>query len=357
MEIEKEEGAVMELDKLFRIFILANLVLILFFFSLAQAQTAQQIALEAFRSTVLLVMEDERGQPISLASGFFVREDIVATNLHVIEKASRGYAKIVGEKTKYNIAGSVGIDDKRDLALLSVTGGKAFSLILGDNSQVAVGDEIYVVGNPLGLEGTFSQGIISGIRQIGLDTLFQITAPISPGSSGGPVLNTQGIVIGVAVSTIRGGQNINFAIPTSYVTSLLSNIKPVLPLSVKKRPQKERSIIADLGGRSTDGVTGIRFEWGGILGLYTFSLHNQLRQPVKNIYCQIIFYDSKNNLLDFNEGKYEITIPPGLSKRVDGLADTSVKEILDRESFFGKIDKKLPQPRVEIRVLDFQIVD
>jgi len=87
---------------------------------------------------------------------------------------------------------------------------------------MATGDEIYVIGNPEGLEGTFSKGVISGIRSIDGRSYFQITAPISPGSSGGPVLNASGEVIGVAVASWRTGQNLNFAIPVFYVRSLLS---------------------------------------------------------------------------------------------------------------------------------------
>ena len=153
----------------------------LFVYSSVQAQTARQIAQKTFPSVVLLVMEDANSQPVSLGSGFFVKADIVATNLHVIEGAARGYIKIVGQKPKYKIAGIVGIDTQRDLVLLKITGVKAPPLTFGDINQVAVGDKVYVIGNPQGLEGTFSQGIVGSIRQIGSDILFQITAPISPG--------------------------------------------------------------------------------------------------------------------------------------------------------------------------------
>lgn len=194
---------------------------LLFAPSLSQAQSTRQIAQNAFPSVVLLVMEDANSQPVSLGSGFFVKDDIVATNLHMIEGAARGYAKIVGRKPKYEIVGIVGLDTQRDLALLKITGVRAPSLTFGDINQVAVGDEVYAIGNPQGLEGTFSQGIVSSIRQVGSDILFQITAPISPGSSGGPVLNAQGKVIGIAVATFKGGQNLNFAIPATYLATLL----------------------------------------------------------------------------------------------------------------------------------------
>ncbi len=78
-------------------------LLVLLGSSLAHAQTAQDIAKSAFRSTVLLVMEDSNGQPLSLGSGFFVGDGVIASNLHVIENAASGYAKLVGQKTKHDI--------------------------------------------------------------------------------------------------------------------------------------------------------------------------------------------------------------------------------------------------------------
>ena len=87
---------------------------------LADAQTAQQIAKKAFDSTVLLIMEDANGQPVGLGSGFFVKPQQIATNLHVVEGSASGYAKLVGQKTKYEIVGVSAIDRKRDLAILNV---------------------------------------------------------------------------------------------------------------------------------------------------------------------------------------------------------------------------------------------
>ena len=176
----------------------------------ANAQSPQQIAKKALASTVLLVMEDANGQPLSLGSGFFVKNDQVATNLHVVKGASRGYAKLVNQKTKYDIEGITAIDAERDLIILKISVLGAQAISIGDSDTVQVGASIYAVGNPRGLEGTFSQGIISSIRKVGTDKLLQLTAPISPGSSGGPVLHDNGQVIGVSVATFRGGQNLNF---------------------------------------------------------------------------------------------------------------------------------------------------
>ena len=240
---------------------IAFLMLLLCGIPVANAQTPQQIAKKAFNSTVLLVMEDANGQPISLGSGFFVRNGQIATNLHVVEGAARGYAKLVGQKTKYDIEGITAIDPQRDLVILKVSAFGAQVLFLGDSDALQVGESVYAVGNPRGLEGTFSQGIISSIREVGTDKLLQITAPISPGSSGGPVLNGVSDVIGVSVATFRGGQNLNFAIPSNYLQALVAKAGATKPLSQAKSSKSNSSILADIGGRSTDGVTGGKLTW------------------------------------------------------------------------------------------------
>jgi len=312
-------------------------------------ETRQQIAKRAFPSVVLLVMEDANGQPVSLGSGFFIADGVVATSLHVVEEAMSGYAKIVGQQAKHDVEGTVAVDDKRDLVLLSVPGAKAPLLSLSDSGEATVGDEVYVAGNPYGLEGTFSQGIISGLCKIDSDSLLQITAPISPGSSGGPVLNSQGKVIGVAVATFKGGQNLNFAIPSSYLPEMLSQMKQATPLSGKTRLRQEESILNGLGGRSTEGVVGTLFKWNevGWMPFYTFSLQNKLRQPVENVYCLVVFYTAAGEPLDFDVVEHKELIPGGLAKRVtDQSVGESVRELVGTS------------PRsIEIRILDFKIVE
>ena len=123
---------------------------------------------------------------------------------------------------------------QRDLVLLKISASQTASLSLGDSDKVEVGDSVFAIGNPQGLEGTFSQGIVSSIREIGSDKLLQITAPISPGSSGGPVLNSEGEVIGVSVATFRDGQNLNFAIPSNYLNALILKADTLTPLASKR---------------------------------------------------------------------------------------------------------------------------
>lgn len=320
-----------------------------------EAKVSRDIAKQAFPSVVMLVMEDDNGQPLSLGSGFFVREDIVSTNLHVVEGAAGGYAKIVGKRKKYDITGYVAIDRKMDLVLLKINDVNAPAVTLGDSSKIAVGDEIFAVGNPKGLEGTFSKGIVSAIRKIEEDTLLQITAPISPGSSGGPILNSEGNVIGISVATFKGGQNLNFAIPVSYLSNLLTNIKSAKALSVKEKPKKKvKSILNDLGGRNTEGVVGTNLVWAYKqmqAGDYSLSFQNKLREPVRDIWCLVIFYDRNNEPIDIDVIQYTGIIPGRLAKRVTSEVDGSVQELTTRDGSAS------PHTRVEFRILDFQIVE
>jgi len=202
--------------------------------------TSQEIAKKAFNSTVMLLMQGSDGSSISLGSGFFVTSNQIATNLHVVKDAISGYAKIVGYEEKFIVEGITAIDSDNDLVILKISGTNAKPLVLENSDSVQVGDTIYAVGNPEGLEGTFSQGIISGIRGAENEKIFQITAPISQGSSGGPVLDTNGKVIGVSMASIQTGQNLNFAIPSNYLKLLFDRIGPLKPFP-KINPLKHLS--------------------------------------------------------------------------------------------------------------------
>lgn len=197
------------------------------------AQSPREVAEKAMPSVVLVVMEDGDRQPISLGSGFVVREGIIATNHHVIDGATRGHIRPVGQQERFTIEGVVALDEEADLVLLAVNDLRAPALPIGDSDAIGVGDDVYVIGNPQGLEGTFSTGIVSAVRDLDGFRLIQLTAPISPGSSGGPILNTNGEVIGVAVATIKEGQNLNFAIPSAHLFALLQKREDATPLTGK----------------------------------------------------------------------------------------------------------------------------
>ncbi|RKU22981.1 hypothetical protein C6499_19290 [Candidatus Poribacteria bacterium] len=208
-------------------------VLLLCWMPNANAQDAPQIAQNALDSTVLLVIESTKGK--SMGSGFIIRKGHIATNYHVIKGIKRGKAKRVGAPKEYAIEAIEAVDKERDLAIVQITSVDAPALPLGDSDTVQVGESVYVAGNPQGLEGTISNGIISAIRPEGNSLvdgkILQITAPISPGSSGGPVLSDKGKVIGVSVGGHRDGQNLNFAIPINYLKTLMGQGGSRTPLA------------------------------------------------------------------------------------------------------------------------------
>ena len=321
----------------------------------------REIAKRVSPSVVLLVMEDANGQPLAMGSGFVVLEGVVATNMHVIEGAARGYAKLVDQKAKYDVAGVVASDPTRDLVLLAVSGLKATSVTIGDSSQVAVGDDVFAVGNPRGLEGTFSAGIVSSIRKVGEDSVLQITAPISPGSSGGPVVNSKGEVIGVAVATFKGGQNLNFAIPSRYLSAMIPGTEALVALPKAAESSKARkSILYEMGGRSTEGVSVAQFSWDSSTGngSFSLSLRNNLRDAVRGVYCLAIFSGNDGGPIDIALVEFGGVIPAGLAKRVTGRVDESVEMLNTPEPRFPY--RKPPVPakgRIEFRVLYFDIVN
>ena len=249
-------------------------LLLFFIINIAPAQIilpAEDIAEKALAATVYLEMKDNKDKTLGIGSGFFVKPNIIATNYHVIEGAAKGTAKLVGKYIRYKIEGVTATDKTNDLALLKVTAYSIKPLSLGDSDTVKIGATVYVAGNPKGLEGTFSDGIISSRRDKVTKERLQMTAPISPGSSGGPVLNRKGEVIGVSVSGHRAldAQNLNFAIPSKYLKPLLEQPKIAKPLSQEKQPISAetyflrgnmKSTLGDYVGAITDYTTAIRIK-------------------------------------------------------------------------------------------------
>jgi hypothetical protein len=181
------------------------------------------LAKKARPAVMLLVVSDADGKEIATGTGFLVSSDgKLITNHHVIEGGASAVAKAENGGL-FPVEGVLADDPKNDLILLKLEGKDLPFLTLSTNSIVDVGSRIAVIGSPLGLEGTLSEGIVSAVREQFLSDirLLQITAPISSGSSGSPVLNAKGEVIGVVSSLMRGGQALNFAVSSQGITMLL----------------------------------------------------------------------------------------------------------------------------------------
>ena len=200
-----------------------------------QKGTTIQLAQKALAATVFLEMGYVDGQPLGFGSGFFVQRDQIATNFHFIAGASRGTARLVGKPATYAVEGITASDVENDLAILKVSDSNVQPLPIGDSDAVQPGAAVYVSGHLKESEGTFSDGTISGRREVGSQTLLQMTAPISPGGSGGPVLNEKGEVIGLSFVTLEDGQSLNYVIPSNYLKALISKSDAVKPLVQEKQ--------------------------------------------------------------------------------------------------------------------------
>ncbi|MEJ7862288.1 MAG: tetratricopeptide repeat protein [Pyrinomonadaceae bacterium] len=209
-------------------FIYSKIFLFLLLFVACQISAAAQDNLpELVRrikpSAVAIETFDAKGATLSRGSGFFVSSDKIITNRHVIEKSNRVEVHLINGK-KITARGVLAIDGEGDLALLQVDVPPEFATPLPIVQTVPQeGESIVVVGNPFGLEGSVTNGIVSAVREIpGYGKIIQITAPISPGSSGSPVVNMRGQVIGVATLQAAEGQSLNFAVPSERILQLKS---------------------------------------------------------------------------------------------------------------------------------------
>src|SRR6185436_2680037 len=206
-------------------------------------------------SVVAIATYDSQGEPLMTGSGFFVHPGQVVTNLHVIRGARRCEIKTLEGKGKvFPVGGTLAIDEEGDLALLSVevpperTRAGEVSAVLPDE-----GETIFVIGNPLKLEGSVTDGIVSAVREVpNLGKIIQITAPTSHGNSGSPVFNLKGQVIGVVTVKVTNGQNINLAIAAARLDKLRVG-------ELRAFPMKDKS--NDVGDSSYR--TGLESLWLG----------------------------------------------------------------------------------------------
>ncbi|NHQ60368.1 tetratricopeptide repeat protein [Chlorobium sp. BLA1] len=184
---------------------------------LVEAKTAAEVFQDISGSVVVVQNYDSNNKLQSMGSGIILPSGNVATNCHVIEKAGR--LAIIYQKKEYPAKARY-TDRFRDVCSLTVSGLQASQLILGDTNQLKVGSKVYAIGAPQGLELTFSDGIISGLRTVDKGHYIQSTAPISLGSSGGGLFDENARLIGLPTYFFKQGQQLNFALPVEWVIDL-----------------------------------------------------------------------------------------------------------------------------------------
>jgi S1-C subfamily serine protease len=204
-------------------------------------KTVQDVAKES-NKILLLYIYDKNGFKIASGSGFIVSEDgKVLTNFHVVDGASK--IKAVNNNGEYiDIKGIYYYSKEQDIALLQLdTNSKLPYVKLGDSDSIEQGDSIVAIGSPKGLQNSLSEGIISSLRKdirSGYSDI-QISAAISPGSSGGALFNMNGEVIGITYAKANGGENINFAIPINEAKAILNKTNTLSPISTIEKYNKE----------------------------------------------------------------------------------------------------------------------
>lgn len=324
-------------------------------------QNIKEVANRTLSSTVSIFMLDNSSQIKSLGSGVVVAENLIVTNYHVIDGAYSGYIKLNKSDVQYKIEGILNLDAKNDLALLKVSEINTPKIELIE-SEIEVGESIYAAGNPQGLAGTFSDGIVSGKRVIEGKDLIQITAPISPGSSGGPVVNSQGKLVGIAVGAYTNGQNLNFAIPVKHIALLLStkkDIQPIKTLFKTTNPAISKSSI------KVQGIELRNIIWGDddyghdfdYEQLKEFSIKNNTEYSIGKVRLLLLIYDKTKTMVDFADAWFEvdmnyddIKIPPNMAK-VFNAHRTSTGSTGNGPAFRKRIGYFY-----EFRILDYEVI-
>lgn len=212
-------------------------------------------------ATILVYGAD--GKLVGQGTAFFIAGDRVITNHHVIEDGRRAELKLADGRT-VPVAGILADDESHDLVMLSVAiKAKPPPPIPLASRTPREGQRVAVIGSPLGLEQTVTEGIVSSVRELpGMGALIQTTAAISPGSSGSPVLNLAGRVVAVAVSRIAEGQSINFAVAVEHVRDMkpgsVTPLGPAVSPGAKHGTEHWFGVSALEGGKFEEALSHFR---------------------------------------------------------------------------------------------------
>jgi len=201
------------------------------------------------RATVTVVATLPDGQ--ATGSGFILTsQGLIATAAHVIRGAKSASVKLQSGET-FDVQGIAAIDDARDFALVRIAGFGLPTVALGNSEDVDVGRRLIAVGAPLGLDATVSDGLLSGMRLVDGTKVYQISIPVSPGSSGGPVATDEGKVVAMVVRgvEVEGAENLNFALPINYLRgqAALAADKTPIPLVQLSHPRPSSTAPSLLG--------------------------------------------------------------------------------------------------------------
>jgi tetratricopeptide (TPR) repeat protein len=244
-------------------------------------------------SVVSVLTYDAKGEALISGTGFFIRPGEVVTNVHVIKNAHRvEIHTLEGKGRTYPVAGALALDEEADLALLRVDLPADRSRPLNLAASLPdEGEPVFVIGNPLRLEGSVSDGIVSAVREVpDLGRIIQTTAPVSHGNSGSPLFNMRGQVIGIVTVKVTNGQNINLALGVSRIAALSrGELMPFDRIAARNKSTTQPELLAELWYRG-----GIDSLWLGnydsALNYFETAANRNPRRPETWIqigYCKV----------------------------------------------------------------------
>lgn len=280
------------------------LVLVLVGVLPCRAQETADILERARPSVVTILTTDKKGKKSGLGSGFIVREDgIIVTAWHVVANAAK-IRVVMPNGITAPVSQILSADKAKDFACLKIKREGLSSLPLGNSDAVRQGDKILTLGSPLGLEQTASEGIVSAIRKLPtFGTLLQITAPISAGNSGGPVLNGRGEVVGIAIFKLKEGQSLNFAVAINHIKAKLPAMEHVIgrlgilkqKASVYRERNKQSELLTEVRAGAYVAVQKDAGDWLGVL-MADKTIGWLLRQNVRILNYEVVNTNDKQTL-------------------------------------------------------------
>ena len=309
--------------------ICTSLMSFLIFSAMSESPASvSDVVLNQKKAVVTIYVSSQDRERKITGSGFIIDSDgTVVTTYHVISSSIKdnGSSILVRTHTKayYAVEDIMAFDEESDLAILKLAASELPVTRLAVGYRPKQGEQIVVIGSPLGLEATVTDGIISSIR--GKSRLLQITAAVSPGSSGSPVFNTKGEVIGVATFLLKGGQSLTFAVPVSLVEGLVK-----YPRKISKAEGSAHSNTSTtIDGRKPDTTqleTSIPSDWtfftmgadnDAALFYSPASVHrsgNKVDLMVKwtHLQKQGPTYSNSQKIIKLAQGKYNDTLSYGI---------------------------------------------
>lgn len=209
---------------------LTGLLIFMLIAAPANANTPEQIFTQGSPSVVVVDIFDAKGKSLGMGSGVVIGSGQVITNCHVAQKGKGLQVRQSGKTFKATLQYA---DPDRDLCQLSVPDLQATPVTLGTAKKLMVGQRVYAIGAPAGLELTLSEGLISSLRMYEGSQYIQTSAAISPGSSGGGLFDDQGRLIGITTFYLAAGQNLNFALPVDWISELPKRAHTTPPVAKK----------------------------------------------------------------------------------------------------------------------------